>query len=168
MVHLRTLAIETAMRIVHQVEMDPEATSTAWSLHKVLAGGAIRIYKGTAINEDGHTADTRAKTQYCGHMTVEASLDEAIEVFRTDTPRRAAAHRRRFGPNHLANTTQDKITLYSALEPTAAGEYAAITWQAYAAVPRVLRRILPPRDECVLEVRLQEIPTSLNLFIHAI
>ncbi|ETV77003.1 hypothetical protein H257_08920 [Aphanomyces astaci] len=102
--HLKSLAIDTAMRIVQLAQMmDAESSCTSRRLQKEV-DGALRIYKGTRVHEHNSFQIT---SLYCGHVTIETTLDEAIYLFRTDgTNARKTLHQLRFGHRqHNANNT---------------------------------------------------------------
>ncbi|RHY20564.1 hypothetical protein DYB25_010215 [Aphanomyces astaci] len=136
--------------------MDAESLCTSWRLQKEF-DGALRIYKGTRVHEHNSSQIT---SMYCGHVTIEATLDEAIDLFRTDgTNARKTLHQLRFG--HRQHNANNTTTLYNIVEALPVGdESVAVTWQPTSAARGLVTRVLlPPLDECVLEsVKLASCP----------
>ncbi|CAK4135621.1 unnamed protein product [Aphanomyces euteiches] len=103
----------------------------------------MKIYKGRDPNSvDGASGSTL----YFSSIEVPGSMDEVVDLFRSQTTEQAKEYVRRFG--HLMT---DQITLYSIVPATEdPQEMIGVCWRAFKpAVEKLAMR----RDACLLDVR---------------
>ncbi|CAK5204780.1 unnamed protein product [Aphanomyces euteiches] len=126
--YIEALAKRTALDIVEKAQL--LGGPIHWKFHS--SERDMRIFRGQDAIDGG--------SLFVGAMEVAGTIEEIIELFRTDTPKHAARFRRRFGKG-----VSEAITLYSLRDTPQ--ERVAVKWQGFKSPLSLVR----PRDNCVLE-----------------
>ncbi|KAF0717074.1 Aste57867_2512 [Aphanomyces stellatus] len=133
--HIKALAITTAMDIVEKTRLD-NSGAIHWTLQS--DEGELQIFRGV------DPTSPPGSSLHCGYMQITGTLDEVMDLFRTDTPAQIERHTRRF-----AQDASDAITLYTIATRTHDTPHRRVNikWQGFQSPLSLVR----PRDNCVLE-----------------
>ncbi|KAF0692732.1 Aste57867_16190 [Aphanomyces stellatus] len=130
------LALTTATDLIHQT--DVEDGPIRWTLDGQDAD--FKIYKG----EEPMATKSSTSGLYCGIMNIQGTLEEVIDLFRTDTTEMAKEYCQRVGKGLV-----DAVNLYTLATPSSdSPTRISLKWiLAKSALDGVVRK----RDGCVLE-----------------
>ncbi|KAF0717768.1 Aste57867_2107 [Aphanomyces stellatus] len=102
----------------------------------------LQIFKRTSCSP----SPPSTRTAFLSWIEVVGTLDEVVELFKSETTQEAKAYCRRFG--HLMT---DAVTLYSIVPPrrTDQREMINLSWRSFKSA---IGNVITPRDACVLDV----------------
>ncbi|KAF0717767.1 Aste57867_2106 [Aphanomyces stellatus] len=137
--HFKQLGIAAAYEVAEKTQL--RGGPITWELNS--DEGDLRIYKGVDPNIP---LGSSGSTAFASSIEVVGTMDEAIDLFRSQTTEQAKEYCRRFG-----NLLTDAVNLYSIVPATDSDqrEMIGISWRSFKAA---IDKVVAPRDACILDV----------------